>query len=123
MYKPPPPPYVPFAGTAVSLGGGPSTQTVVATKAVDISNEKNKPIVNPDKPTTQVSIRLHNGQQVKLDLNLDHTVRDIAKYIETIAPVSGSYKLIAGFPPKALEDMNATIESAKLAKSAITQKL
>ena len=61
MYKPPPPPYVPFAGQAVSLGGGPSTQTVVATKAVDISNENNKPIVNPDKPTTQVSIRLHNG--------------------------------------------------------------
>jgi hypothetical protein len=54
---------------------------------------------------------------------MDHTVRDIAKYIETIAPVSGSYKLIAGFPPKALEDMNATVEGAKLAKSAITQKL
>jgi len=54
---------------------------------------------------------------------MDHTVRDIAKYIETIAPVTGSYKLIAGFPPKALEDMNATVEGAKLAKSAITQKL
>ena len=58
-----------------------------------------------------------------MDLNMDHTVRDIAKYIETIAPVSGSYKLIAGFPPKPLEDMNATVEAAKLAKSAITQKL
>ena len=123
MFKPPPPPYVPFAGQAVSLGGGPAQPVAVATKAVDLSNSQNKPIVNPNKPTTQVSIRLHNGQQVKLDLNMDHTVRDIAKYIETIAPVSGSYKLIAGFPPKALEDMNATVEGAKLAKSAITQKL
>ena len=50
-------------------------------------------------------------------------MRDIAKYIETIAPVSGNYKLIAGFPPKALEDMNATIEGAHLCKSAITQKI
>ena len=47
-------------------------------------------------------------------MNLDHTVRDVAKYIETIAPVNGSYKLIAGFPPKPLEDFSATIESAKL---------
>ena len=76
--------------------------------------------MNHSKPTTEVSIRLHNGHQIKLELNTDHTVRDIAKYIESIAPVSGNYKLIAGFPPKALEDMNATIESAHLCKSAIT---
>jgi hypothetical protein len=31
-----------------------------------------------------------------------------------MAPVNGPYKLMTGFPPKALEDMNATIESAKL---------
>ena len=41
-------------------------------------------------------------------------MRDVAKYIETIAPISGSYMLIAGFPPKPLEDFNATIEQAKL---------
>ena len=50
-------------------------------------------------------------------------MRDIAKYIETIAPVSGNYRLIAGFPPKSREDMNATIEGANLCKSAITQKI
>jgi hypothetical protein len=51
---------------------------------------------------------------------MTHTVRDIARYIESIAPVSGNYKLLVGFPPKALEDMNATVEGAKLAKAAIT---
>ena len=70
-----------------------------------------------------VSIRLHNGTQVKLDLNTDHRVSDIAKYIESIAPVSGDYKLVAGYPPKPLEDMSATVEAAKLCKSAITQKI
>ena len=53
-----------------------------------------------------VSIRLHNGTQVKLELNTDHTVRDIAKYVESIAPVQGSYKLLSGFPPKALENLD-----------------
>ena len=85
-FKKPPPPYVPFSGQAVSMGGGNPT-AVVVTKAIDTSNEKNKPIVDPSKPTTIVSIRLHNGTQIKLDLNTDHTVRDIAKYIESIAPV------------------------------------
>ena len=57
---------------------------------------------------------------MKIELNTDHTVRDVAKYIESVAPVTGVYKLVAGFPPKELQDMNATIESAKLCKSAIT---
>ena len=62
-FKPPPPPYVPFSGQAVSLGGGAAGLiSAVATKAVDLLNEQNKPVVNPTKPTTQVSIRLHNGQ-------------------------------------------------------------
>lgn len=79
--------------------------------------------MDPSKPTTVVSIRLHNGTQVKLDLNTDHRVYDIAKYIESVAPVQGAYKLVAGFPPKPLEDMQATVEAAKLCKSAITQKI
>ena len=80
-------------------------------------------MVDPSKPTTIVSIRLHNGTQVKLDLNNDHKVHDLAKYIESIAPVNGTYKLLAGFPPKPLEDLSFTIEAAKLCKSAITQKI
>ena len=92
-------------------------------QAIDTTNEKSKPKVDPSKPTTVVSIRLHNGTQVKLELNTDHRVSDIAKYIESIAPVTGSYKLLAGFPPKPLEDFSTTIEAAKLCKSAITQKI
>ena len=69
-----------------------------------------------------MSIRLHNGQQIKLECNTDLTIRELAKYIESMAPAS-YYKLLAGFPPKPLTDLDATIESAKLCKSAITQKI
>ena len=120
-FKKPPPPYVPFSGASVSLGG--SSVGAVATSAVDTSNNTHKPIVDPTKPVTVVSIRLHNGTQIKLDLNTDHKVGDIAKYIESVAPVSGSYKLVAGFPPKPLDDFSLTVDAAKLCKSAITQKL
>lgn len=55
-------------------------------------------------------------------MNTDHTVRDVFKYVETVSPVKGDYVLVAGFPPRPLTDLNATLEQAKLLKSAITQK-
>jgi len=118
-YKKPPPPYNPWAGQAVSLGGQAGAPEV-KTSAIDTSAQSGKPVVDPSKPTTIVSIRLHNGTQVKLDLNTDHTVRDIAKYIESVAPVQGDYKLLSGFPPKPLTDLSLTVEAAKLCKAAIT---
>ena len=56
-------------------------------------------------------------------MNTTHTVRELFKYVETVSPVSGTYVLVSGFPPKPLTDMDATLESAKLCKSAITQKM
>jgi hypothetical protein len=58
-FKKPPAPYVPFSGASISLGG--SSVGAVATKAVDTSNDQHKPVVDPSKPVTVVSIRLHNG--------------------------------------------------------------
>ena len=92
------------------------------TQQVNTSAAGGKPVVDPSKPTTVVSVRLHNGTSVKLDLNTDHTVRDIAKYIESVAPAP-NYTLVAGFPPKPITDMSLTVEAAKLCKAAITQKL
>ena len=36
---------------------------------------------------------------------------------------ASNYTLVAGFPPKPLEDATATIEQAKLVKAMITQRL
>ena len=54
---------------------------------------------------------------------MDHKVADLHTYIAFVAPVDGSYHLVAGFPPKPLNDPNATIEQAGLARGSITQKL
>ena len=54
---------------------------------------------------------------------MDHRVSDLHTYIQFVAPVDGDYQLVAGFPPKPLNDPNATIEAAGLNKASITQKL
>lgn len=121
MRLPTPPKYTAFSGAGASLGGGAqSAAPVIAKVNVD---ESNKPIVDPSKPQTVVSLRLCNGQNIKLEMNTDHTVRDLHKYVETVSPVKGTYSLVSGFPPKPLTDMDATLEQAKLLKSAITQKM
>ena len=91
--------------------------------AVDLSATGGKPAVDESKPKTQIQFRFHNGQRAALDVNHSHTVADLHAYITFVAPVEGSYQLVAGFPPKPLNDPNATIEAAGLIKASITQKL
>ena len=81
--------------------------------------------MNTSKPTTIINLRLHHGQTIKLDLNTDHTVNDLYNYCKVVAPAAkgATFNLIAGYPPKALTDMKATLESDGLLKSAVQQKL
>ena len=117
-FKKPPPPKEKFGGAAVSLGGAAPTQAAVAGE-VNLSNEAHKPRVDESKAKTMVSICFHTGKSVKIELNTDHTVRDIMKYVESVAPVAGEYSLIPGFPPKPLTNLDATVEEAKLMKATI----
>jgi UBX domain-containing protein 1 len=55
-------------------------------------------------------------------VNTDHTIRHLFNYCEVISPVTGSFNLVAGFPPKPLTDLSLTLEQAKLLKSSIMQK-
>ena len=50
-------------------------------------------------------------------MNLDTPVGDLHMYVMNVAPTEGDYKLMTGFPPKPLNDPNATIESAGLQKA------
>jgi len=83
-----------------------------------MTKEGHKPKIYADKPMTSMRIRFHDGNSSILELNLDHTVQDLINYVQSVAPVKGS-KLLAGFPPKALENPNLTIEEAKLSKAMI----
>ena len=119
-YVPPPPPkYISFSGDGNKMG-----EEVKSTGgAVNTAATGGKPVVDESKPKTQIQFRFHNGQRATLDVNLDHKVSDLHSYLSVVAPVEGSYQLINGFPPKPLNDPNATIEEAKLVKASITQKL
>lgn len=91
--------------------------------AVDLSATGGKPIVDEGKPKTSIQFRFHNGQRAAIDVNTDHKVSDLHTYVKFVAPVQGSYQLLSGFPPRPLNDPNATIEAAGLARGSITQKL
>ena len=120
QYVPPKVKVDPFAGQGISIGS-----SAKEAPKVGMIGDSGKPVVDPSKPTTVVNIRLHNGQTVKLDLNTDHTVQDLFNFCKQVAPAAAgsTFNLIAGYPPKPLSDMTATMESAKLMKSAVTQKL
>ena len=124
-YVPPPPPkYISFSGAGTSLGGGGASAAAASVGGeVNLASSDGKPKVDESKPKTQLQFRLHNGQRASLEVNHTHTVSDLHAYLMSVAPVDGEYKLMAGFPPKALEDPSATIESAGLLRAAITQKL
>lgn len=124
MRIPTPPKYVAFGGSGVAMGGQKMAPEPVIQK-VNVDDSKGKPVVNTSKPTTIINLRLHHGQTIKLDLNTDHTVNDLYNYCKVVAPAAkgATFNLIAGYPPKALTDMKATLESAGLLKSAVQQKL
>lgn len=88
--------------------------------AVDLNATGGKPAVDESKPKTSIQFRFHNGQRATLDVNLSHTVADLHNYIQFVAPVDGNYSLVAGFPPKPLNDPSVTIEAAGLMKASIT---
>lgn len=79
--------------------------------------------VDKDKPTCKINIRLYNGEMITQEFNLDQKLDDIIAYLSQVAPVSGSFKLVEGFPPKALTDYDKSIDQMKLQGSVITQTL
>eukprot|EP00922_Rhytidocystis_sp_ex-Travisia-forbesii_P051056 GHVS01075823.1.p1 GENE.GHVS01075823.1~~GHVS01075823.1.p1 ORF type:complete len:245 (+),score=44.14 GHVS01075823.1:111-845(+) len=74
--------------------------------------------------TTTIQFRFHDGQRRSQQFNLTHTIADIHSFMMEVAPVTGEYKLLEGFPPREINsDPSTTIEAAGLLQAAITQKL
>jgi len=122
-FEPPPPPkYVAFSGQGTSLGGA---APVVNSKPVQQQPtvKSEPPKVDHNKPKTRVQVRLHTGKTEEVEVNLSTKVSEIFNYVWGLAPITGEFELIAGFPPKALKDMNQTVEEAGLEDSKVTQRL
>ncbi len=104
-----------FVGGGISLGS-------VKSEGLGV-NKDVAFYVDKSQPTTNINFRLYNGETLTQEFNLSHTVGDIFAFVTSAAPVSGSFQLVEGFPPKPLSDMIKTIDQAKLKGTTIIQKL
>lgn len=79
--------------------------------------------VDNSAPSTKINIRLHTGETITQTFNLSQTVDDIFVFVSQVAPVSGSFQLVEGFPPKPISDFSKTIEQLKLQGTTLIQRL
>ena len=72
-------------------------------------------------PTTSIQIRLLSGARQVVRIALTSTVADLAAHVRSEADGS-RFQLIAGFPPKPLQNPAATIQEAGLKGAQVTMK-
>ncbi|TNY20371.1 hypothetical protein DMC30DRAFT_254229, partial [Rhodotorula diobovata] len=80
--------------------------------------------VDRSQPTTQLQIRLRNGDRMVATFNQTHTVGDIRSYINASRPgeASAPYVLQTTFPTQDLTDDAATLRDAGLLGSVVVQR-
>jgi len=124
-----------FAGAGNSLSSSSSAATAPAAKAGGTGQAApelvallSRPVPQADesKPCANIQLRLASGS-AKVRLNKDHTVSDLWRLVAEKMGVdafrtSSNHQLIAGFPPKPLSDLNATIAAADLANASVQHK-
>eukprot|EP00386_Alphamonas_edax_P007014 GDKI01022979.1.p1 GENE.GDKI01022979.1~~GDKI01022979.1.p1 ORF type:complete len:248 (+),score=85.93 GDKI01022979.1:125-868(+) len=114
------PPVNMFAGQGMSLGGSSS-----AAAAAQVNTNAGSVSVDESKPVTTLQIRFHNGQRKAERFNEDATVGHLRAYLQQCAPApGGSFKILAGFPPKEVTASDSTtLKDAGLLREAVTQKI
>ncbi|KAG7359455.1 SEP domain containing protein [Nitzschia inconspicua] len=114
-----------FSGAGNTLGGA-GTASASATGSTvgvfDPATLPETPPVNESQPTTTIAVRLPNGQRKVVKVNLSMTVLEVATHIRPMMPDPTPFRLVAGFPPKPLEDSTATVEAAGLKGAQIQVK-
>eukprot|EP00933_Yihiella_yeosuensis_P036494 TRINITY_DN30254_c0_g1_i1.p1 TRINITY_DN30254_c0_g1~~TRINITY_DN30254_c0_g1_i1.p1 ORF type:complete len:405 (-),score=103.36 TRINITY_DN30254_c0_g1_i1:93-1271(-) len=94
---------------------------------IELVTNGSEPVADESKPTTTLQIRLASGARVKVKLNLDHKVSDlwhvVAHQMGLEAFKSASnHELAAGFPPKPLTKLTATLAEADLANASVVHR-
>jgi len=97
-----------FQGTGASLG----TTSSAATGGTFDPSALPEPSA-PEGATTSIAVRLLNGKRKIVKIALTATVTDLAANLRSEAD-GAPFRLVAGFPPKPIEDASATIEAAGL---------
>lgn len=135
---PPPPPAKPFEGQGNRLGA-PSAGSLVShepqhsASAASSAPSADAVQVDPSQPTTQIQVRLSDGQRLIIKLNMTHTVSDLRRQIEAYVYATSTnllsrqrpdlvhqtYTLRASFPPKPLSNDACTVAEAQLANAVV----
>ncbi|WFD33106.1 protein phosphatase regulator [Malassezia sp. CBS 17886] len=124
---PPPPPQMPFGGHGNRLGSvAPGVRAAGATAApanAPPAPTNAEPEVDPSQPTTQIQVRLSDGQRLVAKVNTNHTVSDLRRIIDARRPDLANYTLHTSFPPKAITDEHLTVADAGLKNAVVVVKL
>eukprot|EP01038_Epipyxis_sp_PR26KG_P006916 gene6916-9469_t len=124
IYTPPPPPaYIAFSGTGATLRGeskGESGSGYIFTEAETSAIEPSP--IDDSKPVTTLQVRALNGKKLKIKINQDASILQLAAMIHREGAGSVPYVLSSGFPPQNAIDCFASIKEAGWIGAAITQK-
>lgn len=96
-----------FSGEGATLGA-----TAVSGNTVDPAELPEPTDADASRPTTSIQVRLPNGQRKVIKVNLDSSVLQLAAHLKST--VDAPFRLVAGFPPKPIEDFDVTVEAAGL---------
>uniref|UniRef100_A0A7S3KZA6 UBX domain-containing protein n=1 Tax=Amphora coffeiformis TaxID=265554 RepID=A0A7S3KZA6_9STRA len=85
------------------------------------------PPLNAAHNTTSIAVRRLDGKRQIIKLNVTHTIQDLATHLKQAAGVDvpgmiEPFRLVGGYPPKALVDPSATIAKAGLTGAQVTMQ-
>lgn len=112
-----------FSGTGASLGT--TTRTANAGGVFDPATlpptSSTTETTATSTTTTSIAVRLLNGKRKVVSIALTATVTDLAAHLRDEAD-GVPFRLVAGFPPKPLENATATIADAGLKGAQVSMQ-
>lgn len=109
-----------FSGAGASLGtaaaAGDSGNTVDPATLPE-----SPPAVDASQPSTSIQVRTANGKRKIVKINLSSSVRDLAAHLRDVAD-GKPFRLMAGFPPKPIDDLNQSVEAAGLKGASVNMQ-
>jgi UBX domain-containing protein 1 len=110
-----------FSGEGNSMQPSAASATVAGIFDPATLPETPPPAPTGSDPTTSIQIRLLSGARQVVRITLASTVADLAAHVRNEAD-GGRFQLIAGFPPKPLQDPTVTIQDAGLKGAQVSMK-
>lgn len=121
---PPPPAYVAFSGgNSLGSSSSSSSSSGVGVFTPAVLSLVSVPDVDESQPTTTLQVRMHDGKKLKIKINQNRSVLQLAAVISRDGSTGDlSFALSAGFPPKDLTAFEATIAEAGLLGAVVSLK-